>query len=289
MLYLILRFVFLSIMQLILSLSGLDSFLNSSAFAELAKDALNNSGNLDSRLSALNETDQSPLKTLPELSMSAVLEMEIKDVNSSKEEESDDDIIEIPQREFPARDSMERQLPSHKSGRSPTEIWEVSGRRRSSESRESSRMKESEEPRDKIESRRDSHDHAKPPSRWDVKESRSQKDTDSRRDNHEIISSSSSSSRRDAQEHKDTREEWDRDDHREYSSRERRSSRSSRESRDSHDTGTSEVRETYRSSSWDHAGSERESYSHKTRDRDYSLSHSSSYDSSLQLPKVRSI
>lgn len=257
---------------------GVNSFMNSSAFAEFAKDALNSSGNLDSRLSALHRNDESPLKSMPEMSMSAVLEMEIKDVDSSKENISDDDVVEIPKREFPARDSMEREL-SRKAG---SVGRETSERRKSSESRDFIRIKDLDEPRERSEGR-DSRDHIKPPSRWDMKESRGLKDLDTRRDNHDL----SSSSRRDSQERKDMRDEWewDRDiDHREYSSRERRSSRSSRDSRDSHDTGAGEARDNYRSSSWDHVGSERD-YPHKTRDRDFSHSLNSSYDTTLQIPK----
>ncbi|XP_068221198.1 uncharacterized protein [Palaemon carinicauda] len=256
---------------------GVNSFMNSSAFAEFAKDALNSSGNLDSRLSALHRNDESPLKRMPEMSMSAVLEMEIKDVDSSKENMSDDDIVEIPQREFPARDSMEREV----ARKSASALRESSERRRSSESREFGRMKDFDESRERSEGR-DSRDH-KSSSRWDVKDNRGLKDLDIRRDNHDM----SSSSRRDSQERKDIRDdwEWERDiDHREYSSRERRSSRSSRDSRDSHDTGAGESRDNYRSSSWDHVGSDRD-YPHKSRERDFSHTLNSSYDTSLQIPK----
>lgn len=101
---------------------------------------------------------------------------------------------------------------------------------------------------------------------WDGKES--SRDTDERRevlDVHEV------------------HESWDRESaqRRDYA-REHRSSRSSRDSRDSRD---GEVRDSYRSSSWDHGGSDRE-YSHKPRDREYSHTPASSYDSPIQPPKV---
>nr|XP_027225126.1 actin cytoskeleton-regulatory complex protein PAN1-like [Penaeus vannamei] len=100
---------------------------------------------------------------------------------------------------------------------------------------------------------------------WDGKES--SRDTDERRevlDVHEV------------------HESWDRESaqRRDYA-REHRSSRSSRDSRDSRD---GEVRDSYRSSSWDHGGSDRE-YSHKPRDREYSHTPASSYDSPIQPPK----
>lgn len=106
----------------------------------------------------------------------------------------------------------------------------------------------------------------------DSKESRSLRDTDERRDSEEI---------------REVRDSWDRDslDRRDYASiREHRNSRSSRDSRDSCD-GISESREIYRSSSRDLVVSERD-YNHKSRDREYSHTPSSSYDSPIQPPKV---
>lgn len=101
---------------------------------------------------------------------------------------------------------------------------------------------------------------------WEGKEST--RDTDERRESLEVH---------------EVHDSWDREgaQRRDYT-REHRSSRSSRDSRDSRD---GELRDSYRSSSWDHGGSDRE-YSHKSRDREYSHTPASSYDSPIQPPKV---
>ncbi|KAK7075760.1 hypothetical protein SK128_017806 [Halocaridina rubra] len=263
---------------------GSDSFLDSSAFAEFAKEALHSSGggsNLDSRISALHKQEESPAKSYQRMSISDVLEFELSDDSPRKDVIADGEaknVWELAQRSFPARDSMERER-NDNPPRSSSESWDTNERRLYGESRDIPTYREAVEIRDKS----DSRDQSKPPSRWDIKESRGSRDIEDRKDSHEH-SGSSSISRRDLQEHKETRDLWERDSsHREYSSsrereRERRSSRSSRDSRDSHDAGSSE--KEYRSSSWDHIGSDKE-YSHKSREREYSLSHSTSYDASL--------
>ncbi|KAK8736967.1 hypothetical protein OTU49_004747 [Cherax quadricarinatus] len=65
------------------STSGLESFFNSSKFAELAKEALGTGGDLESRLAALRKADPSPKKSSSESSSS----QEIRDVHSPKRDE----------------------------------------------------------------------------------------------------------------------------------------------------------------------------------------------------------
>ncbi|XP_069175073.1 uncharacterized protein [Procambarus clarkii] len=203
------------------STSGLDSFFNSSKFAELAKEALVGvSGGLESRLAALRKGELSPQKS-PKTSSSR----EIKDAYSPKHDTSTKDDIEV---------------------------WEIVDSRDGYEARETWESQDNGEDRD-------------------MRDSRSARDADERREPQEI---------------RDVRDSWEREvgDRRDYSSvREHRNSRSSRDSRDSRD-GISESREIYRSSSRDRAPSDRD-YAHKSRDREYSHTPTSSYDSPIQPPK----
>ncbi|KAG7162627.1 uncharacterized protein LOC121873725 isoform X2 [Homarus americanus] len=204
--------------------SGFDSFLNSSKFAELAKDALGGtSGDLESRLSAIRKSEASPKKSSPKTSAS----QEIKDVQSPK-------------------------LSTNESTMDNIQVWDVEDSLDGYEAREVWDSRNNRETRD-------------------TRESRSSRDPDERRESQEI---------------RDVRDSWDRDsaDRRDYVSlREHRNSRSSRDSRDSRD-GASECREAYRGSSRDRATCERD-YTHKSRDREYSHTPTSSYDSPVHPPK----